>query len=157
MGEREVNSSLMPAASRRQHPTVSKAMVSAEDPIICVSTKNDWSNANRALTVCLTAVEADEHANNATNDKQEADKIKLPNMFTEGHALMGVKVEEEEQDRARDAAGRSRIGLRSAIKTKVINGLVIQINEEAPGEETALQYGVTAARVRLTISMKHGR
>ena len=60
-------------------------------------------------TTCFTVVEPDENKHDTDNDEHESNKVELGNVLFQGLAMMGVQVEEEEQNCERNSSSRSRI------------------------------------------------
>ena len=58
------------------------------------------------LTAVLAVVEPKEKTNDASNNEQETNEVKVCHMFTEGPPLMWVKVQEEEQDKGSNPSSR---------------------------------------------------
>jgi hypothetical protein len=85
-------------------------------------------------TTRFTEVEPDEKANNARNEEAETKEIKLCNMFTEGSSLMRIEVEEEEQNRCRNAASRQVYPETPRKPELVYNMVWISSSRPSPGD-----------------------
>ena len=84
------------------------------------------------LTGCLTKVKADKQADDACDETNESDDIKLSKLVPDGAFFMGVKIEEREEKSCCNTAGGPGDDCQCERYASRTNGDSIQVDEETP-------------------------